>query len=50
MLAFAGGGVLTNVTVRMVPEGIQDAGAATGIAIAVGFGLSFTLVEILGKH
>ncbi|MEV7648283.1 hypothetical protein [Arthrobacter sp. NPDC089319] len=50
VLAFAGGGVLTNVTVRMVPEGIRDAGAATGIAIAVGFGLSFSLVEILGKH
>ncbi len=50
VLAFAGGGVLTNVTVRMVPEGIHDAGAATGIAIAVGFGLSFGLVEIVGKH
>lgn len=50
VLAFAGGGVLTNVTVRMVPEGLKDAGAATGIAIAVGFGLSFSLVEILGKH
>jgi zinc transporter, ZIP family len=49
-LAFAGGGILTNVTVRMVPEGLRDAGAATGIAIAVGFGLSFALVEILGGH
>jgi ZIP family zinc transporter len=50
VLAFAGGGVLTNVTVRMVPEGLRDAGAATGIAIAVGFGLSFSLVEIVGAH
>ncbi|MET1153620.1 hypothetical protein [Arthrobacter sp.] len=50
VLAFAGGGVLTNVTVRMVPEGIRDAGAATGIAIAIGFGLSFALVEIVGAH
>lgn len=50
VLAFAGGGVLTNVTVRMVPEGLKDAGAATGIAIAVGFGLSYALVEILGGH
>jgi len=49
-LAFAGGGVLTNVTVRMVPEGLRDAGAATGIAIAVGFGLSFALVEVVGAH
>jgi ZIP family zinc transporter len=49
-LAFAGGGILTNVTTRMIPEGLRDAGAATGIAIAVGFGLSFALVEILGGH
>lgn len=49
-LAFAGGGILTNVTVRMVPEGTRDAGAAAGVAIAVGFGLSFALVEILGGH
>jgi zinc transporter, ZIP family len=50
VLAFAGGGVLTNVTVRMVPEGLKDAGAATGIMITVGFGLTYALVEILGAH
>ncbi|MGW6172223.1 ZIP family metal transporter [Arthrobacter sp. NPDC055138] len=50
VLSFAGGGVLTNVTVRMVPEALRDAGAATGIAIAIGFGLSFVLVEVVGKH
>lgn len=50
VLAFAGGGILTYVTVHMVPEGIKDAGAVTGIAVALGFGLSFGLVEFLGAH
>ena len=50
VVAFAGGGILTNVTTRIVPEGLRDAGAATGIAIAVGFGLSLALVEIVGGH
>lgn len=50
VLAFAGGGILTYVIVHMIPEAIKDAGAVTGITAAVGFGLSFSLVEILGAH
>jgi zinc transporter, ZIP family len=50
VLAFAGGGILTYVTVHMVPEGLKDAGAVTGITAALGFGLSFALVELLGAH
>ncbi|GAB3246336.1 ZIP family metal transporter [Arthrobacter pigmenti] len=50
VLAFAGGGILTYVIVHMVPEGLKGAGAVTGITTALGFGLSFGLIELLGQH
>jgi zinc transporter, ZIP family len=50
VLAFAGGGILTYVVVHMVPEAVQGAGAVCGITAALGFGLSFMLVEFVGQH
>jgi ZIP family zinc transporter len=46
VLAIAGGAVLTNVAIELVPDAIGLAGRTAGIALVVGFALVFALVEL----
>jgi zinc transporter ZupT len=46
VLATAGGAVLTNVAIELIPDAINLAGRTAGIALVVGFALVFALVEL----
>jgi ZIP family zinc transporter len=45
-LAFAGGVVLAMLTTHLIPEANERGSYLAGIAVVVGFGLSFALVEL----
>ena len=46
VLAVAGGAVLTNVSIQLVPDAVELAGRTVGTALVAGFALVFGLVEL----
>ena len=46
VLAVAGGAVLTNVSIQLVPDAVELAGRMVGTALVAGFALVFGLVEL----